>query len=178
MRRAEPGVALSGLPRTISTNTSVLILGTFPGTESLAARQYYKSDRNRFWTVMQYLLQVDMNVGYPERLAALSQRGIGLWDVLQSCQREGALDARIVQGTEVPNNFATFFARYAAVRIVCFNGKNAEQMYRRHVCQRHTTADPLEWVTLPSTSPVNTRYGIDRLCERWSVVRVALDVGC
>src|SRR6478672_7124744 len=114
-------------------NAEVLILGSMPGRASLAAGQYYAHRQNAFWRILCELLQIDASSAYEERAQALKSARIALWDVLQSCTREGSLDAAIERETQIANDFRTFFARHEKIRCVCFNGATAEACFARHV---------------------------------------------
>lgn len=96
----------SGLAPILSNNARLLILGSMPGQASLAAQEYYAHPRNLFWPLMQSLFQIDASAAYPQRLAALTARGILLWDVIQHCQRVGSLDSQIQTHSIQINNFA------------------------------------------------------------------------
>jgi hypoxanthine-DNA glycosylase len=132
----------------------VLILGSMPGVASLTAQQYYAHPRNSFWPIMGAIAGFDATTGYDERVHALTHAGIALWDVLQSCVRAGSLDSAIQAGTRVPNDFEAFFAAHPGIRLVCFNGAEAQQSYARHVLPDLNVAG-LHYVRLPSTSPAH-----------------------
>ncbi|MCI4431158.1 MAG: DNA-deoxyinosine glycosylase, partial [Burkholderiales bacterium] len=85
---------LVGLPPVIGRATRLVVLGSFPGAASLQAQQYYAHPRNQFWPILGALWQVDlMRMPYPQRLAEIRRRGLGLWDIYASCRRAGSLDA-------------------------------------------------------------------------------------
>ena len=87
---------LQGLPPVVSQNTVVLVLGSFPGGRSLAMGQYYAHPQNHFWRILQAVWPAHvLPDGYAQRLQWLLARGLGLWDVYASCEREGSLDTSI-----------------------------------------------------------------------------------
>lgn len=147
----------------------VLVLGSMPGAASLAAQQYYAHRHNAFWPIMAELLGVDRGAPYPERIAALQAAHIALWDVLQSCTRQGSLDARIAPGSEVANDFAGFFASRPKISRVFFNGAKAEASFRRHVLPG-LEAGPLQFCRLPSTSPAHAALSFAAKREAWRAV--------
>jgi len=73
--------------------STLLILGSMPGAASLAAGEYYAHPRNAFWTIIDSVFGVRRELPYAARMQGLSAHGIALWDVLQSCERAGSLDA-------------------------------------------------------------------------------------
>jgi hypoxanthine-DNA glycosylase len=113
-----------GLPPVLAHDTRVLILGSFPGEASLAAKQYYAHPRNHFWPLLGALLEAPLpTLPYRDRLALLRANRIGLWDVIVACERQGSLDGAIrnAQHGDIAR------ARRAApeLALVCFNGKTA-----------------------------------------------------
>jgi hypoxanthine-DNA glycosylase len=86
---------LTALPPVLREDTRLLILGSFPGAASLAARQYYAHPRNQFWPILGRMLGNPLpEQPYEDRIRCLLNHRIGLWDVYASCFREGASTRR------------------------------------------------------------------------------------
>lgn len=149
-------------------SATLLILGSMPGVASLAASQYYAHPRNSFWPIMARIVGFDMAAPYEVRVDALTRSGIAVWDVLQSCVRPGSLDSSIQPGTRVPNDFAAFFDLHRAIRVICFNGSEAQASYNRHVLPSVKNL-PVRHVRLPSTSPAHA-VGFERKLAAWRAV--------
>ena len=127
----------------------ILILGSFPGVMSLEKQQYYGHGRNQFWTILAALLDEPLPEDYDGRLAMLLAHRIALWDVLNSCQRQGSLDTRI--RNPQPNDLEGFLDQYQDIRHVFLNGATAEKLFERFF--GHLT---ISRTRLPSTSPAHT----------------------
>jgi len=140
-----------------------------PGQASLAAGQYYAHPQNAFWRIVADLLRCDRASPYPARVAALKSARIALWDVLQSCTREGSLDARIERDTQVANDFRTFFRKHGRIKHVFFNGAKAEACFRRHVLGKISTG-PIAYERLPSTSPANASVSYAHKLRAWRLI--------
>jgi hypoxanthine-DNA glycosylase len=112
-------------------DASVLVLGSMPGRASLAAQQYYAHPRNAFWPIMAAYCGIDPTAAYAERVTALLDAGIALWDVLGECRRSGSLDAAIEFDGARPNAIAALLDAYPRIRRVCLNGGAAATLYRR-----------------------------------------------
>lgn len=142
---------IHSFPPICRTDAKILILGSMPGEASLAAQQYYAHPQNAFWSIIGTLLNFEPNQPYANKIKYLLDARIALWDVLQSCHRQGSLDTRIKN--ETANDFASFFARHPAIETVFFNGTKAEASFNRHV---YSLAPPhLRYIRLPSTSPAH-----------------------
>lgn len=144
----------------------VLILGSMPGVASLQAQQYYAHPRNHFWPIMASLVGVDVALPYGQRVQALTASGVAVWDVLQSCVRPGSLDSAIQPGTRVANDFASFFNAHPAIRLVGFNGTEAEKSFKAYVLPGLQTAAAIRYVRLPSTSPAHA-IGFEKKLAVW-----------
>ena len=154
---------LHGLPPVIARGTRLVILGSFPGTASLAARQYYAHPRNQFWPLLSALWGVDLAaLPYAQRLATLRERGVGLWDVYASCIRAGSLDSAIEEAT--PNDLASLRRRAPRLKCVAHNGGESARFMRATA----TLGVPV--VRLPSTSPANASWSFDRKLAAWRAV--------
>lgn len=154
---------LTGLPPVIGPATCVLVLGSFPGVASLRAQQYYGHPRNQFWKILGVLWSLDlMAMPYADRLTFVRERGLGIWDVYASCERQGSLDADIRD--PVLNDFAAVQAQCAGLRAIAHNGGESF----RHA--RHTRTLGLPVYRLPSTSPANASWSFDRKLAAWAEV--------
>ncbi|MFP5467437.1 MAG: DNA-deoxyinosine glycosylase [Gammaproteobacteria bacterium] len=154
---------LTGLPPVIGPATRVLVLGSFPGVASLRAQQYYGHPRNQFWTILGSLWSLDlMAMAYVDRLACVRDRGLGIWDVYASCEREGSLDADIRD--PVLNDLSALLTHCRGLQAFAHNGGESF----RHA--RHTRALGLPVYRLPSTSPANASWSFDRKLAAWAEV--------
>lgn len=149
----------------------VLVLGSMPGARSLQLQQYYGHPQNAFWKIMGRLFGFDAaSMPYEQRLAALQDCGVALWDVLARCERTGSLDSAIVEDSMVANDFAAFFAAHPAIVRVCFNGAKAAQVFQRHVAAGLVLPRPIAFVRLPSTSPAHAGMPLDAKLAAWQAV--------
>ncbi|MEN9889760.1 MAG: hypothetical protein RLY78_55 [Pseudomonadota bacterium] len=141
-------MSLAGLPPLVDSGTQLLILGSFPGVASLTRQQYYAHPRNLFWPLLADLLGRPLvDLPYAQRLQALQDAHIGVWDVYASCRREGSLDSAIREA--VPNDLRGLVARLPALAGIAHNGAaSAREM-------RVTGTLGLPVWRLPSTSPAN-----------------------
>jgi hypoxanthine-DNA glycosylase len=149
----------------------VLVLGSLPGQVSLRRREYYAQPRNAFWPIMGALFGAGPELAYPLRAARLRRHGVAVWDVCHSAFRAGSLDAAIVAGSVTVNDFAHFYARHGSLRVVCFNGRAAETLYRRRVLPGLTgAAARLTLLALPSTSPAHATRPFAEKLAAWRLL--------
>ena len=143
--------------------SEILILGTLPSVKSRENNFYYGHKQNRFWKVIATLLKEPVPHTIEEKKAMLLARRIALWDVIQSCDIKGSSDSSIknVQPTDI----GMILEKTNITRIYA-NGNKAGQLYKRY--QFPVTG--IEAMVLPSTSPANAAWSLDRLCEAWRVI--------
>lgn len=162
---------LQGLPAQLDAHCRVLVLGSMPGAQSLAQSRYYAHPRNRFWPLMARLLRFDPALDYPARIAALKRSGVGVWDVIGQCVRNGSLDASIDRASIVPNPLPELLAALPEISVVACNGATAAQAWRRHIAPQLATSPRAPAVlALPSTSPANAAFTLARLERAWSAL--------
>ncbi len=156
---------LNGLAAQYNDKARLLVLGSMPGSVSLAQQQYYGHPRNAFWPIMASLLQFPLSLSYPERLAQLQQHGVALWDVIGCCQRRGSLDSAI--RAEQANDFTSLFARLPQLRAIAFNGAKAGQSFQRRVLPLTTLPPGISLLYLPSTSPAHASLSFQQKLLEW-----------
>ncbi|HET7773576.1 MAG TPA: DNA-deoxyinosine glycosylase [Burkholderiaceae bacterium] len=160
MQTAGAGRRQVGLAPVVHAHTRVLILGSFPGAASLAAQRYYAHPQNHFWFLLSAILNEPLiHWPYALRCERLLARGIGLWDVLGACQREGSLDSAIEAGE--PNDPAAVLGMAPRLERACFNGAFAQ-------AHQHVWADAgLQVLSVPSSSPANAGQRFDHKLAVW-----------
>jgi hypoxanthine-DNA glycosylase len=139
----------------IDTHTEILILGSMPGEQSLVKQEYYANNRNQFWNIIAGVFGWDKPlITYQNKIDLLKSNKIGLWDVFESCEREGSLDVNIKNG--VLNDFETLFKRYPKIRLILFNGGASYKSFKKQI----DVLDDITYLMMPSTSPAHTMaYG-------------------
>jgi double-stranded uracil-DNA glycosylase len=153
---------LRGLAPVMARDARVLILGSFPGEASLAARQYYAHPRNHFWPLLAALLDEPLtSLDYAERLVRLKRHGIALWDTIVGCERAGSLDTAIRNAER--GDAGRVRGAAPGVGLVCFNGKTAGRAEPLWQAAGYAT------LVLPSTSPAYTRPFAEKLAA-WRAV--------
>ena len=144
---------LESFPPLVGAAPRILILGNMPGVKSLEEQRYYAYPHNAFWRITAALFDFDAAAPYDERVTALTESGVAVWDVLKHCRRIGSLDSSVEPDSMVANDFEAFYAAHPTITRVYFNGAAAEKNYRRLV----TMSDARRYTRLPSTSPAHPR---------------------
>ena len=165
-------------PPIAKPNAETLILGSLPGRRSLEMQQYYAHPQNSFWKLIARIFDVETSMAYPRRVNVLTANRVALWDVLAAAERPGSLDSSIVQASVKANDFATFFRSHPRIRCVCFNGRKAEEMYRRFVFPGLPPEfATIQYVSLPSTSPAHAGMPFAEKLVRWKVIKNVAKAG-
>jgi TDG/mug DNA glycosylase family protein len=149
-----------------------LILGSLPGQRSLQMQQYYAHPQNAFWKLIGAIFEMETAAPYPRRVQVLQKNCIALWDVLAAAERPGSLDSSIVHASALANDFAKFFRAHPRIRRVFFNGRKAEEMYRRFVLPGLGEEFAcIRYESLPSTSPAHAGMTFAKKLDRWRRIK-------
>jgi len=153
-------------------DAELLILGSLPGRKSLEMQQYYAHPQNVFWKLITQILGADWPLPYARRVKILTSHRIALWDVLAAAERPGSLDSSIVHASALANDFVAFFRAHPHIRRVYFNGRKAEEMYRRYVLPGLSAEFAgLRYVSMPSTSPAHAGMTFAKKLESWKTIK-------
>ncbi len=153
-------------PPVIDESCRVLVLGSMPGEASLAAAQYYAHPRNAFWPILYRLFEGGApDADYDARLAFALKHRVAIWDMAETCVREGSLDSDIK--SPAPNALLRLLEQYPSVRALCFNGRTARALYDRLT---PGAAGDRILLDMPSTSPAYT-LRFDEKLARWREMR-------
>ncbi len=152
-------------PAISNKEAKVLILGTMPGVQSLKRNQYYGHNQNAFWKILFTIFEEPFSQDYEIRKELVLKHTIAIWDVLQTCVREGSLDSAIEQ--EVPNDFNAFLAAHPNIEYIFFNGQKAAHYFKKYV----TVSEKYKLHTLPSTSPAHASLSFELKKEAWQIIQ-------
>ena len=150
-----------GFPPFYCADSRLLILGSFPSVKSRAQAFFYGHPQNRFWPVMARLCGEDTPLTVPERAAFLERNRIALYDVLEACTIVGSSDSSI-RDVE-PAELRPILDGSQVGRHIFVNGKTAARLYEKYLLP----SLGIEATCLPSSSPANAVFSLDRLTEVW-----------
>ena len=140
--------------------SEILILGSFPSVKSRESNFYYGHPQNRFWKVIANILETEIPQTIEEKKMLLLSNKIAIWDVIASCTIEGSSDASIKN--VVTNDFSGIIKNSKIINIFV-NGTKAYELYRKYAEDK----TGIKAVKLPSTSPANAAWNLERLCKEW-----------
>ena len=142
----------------------VLILGSFPSVKSREQQFFYGHPQNRFWKVVAAVFDQEPPVSIPEKKELILNHGLALWDSIASCVVTGSSDASIREVR--PNDLRRILDACPIERIYC-NGRKSHEIYCRYILPELGR----EALCLPSTSPANAQWSMEKLIAAWSVLR-------
>lgn len=145
-------------------NSEILILGTLPSVKSREQHFYYGHKQNRFWKVIAALYGEAVPVTIEEKKEILLKHHIALFDVIAECDIAGSSDSTIKN--VVPTDLSVIL-KQAPVREIFANGNKAYDLYMKYSYEK----TGMEAVRLPSTSPANAAFQMERLLQSWKVIR-------
>lgn len=153
------------IPPLYDEHSEILILGSFPSVKSREAMFFYGHPQNRFWKVISAVFADKEPKTIEEKRKFLLSHHIALWDVICSCDIEGSADSTIKNVQ--PNDLSPILTT-ANIRQIFVNGKTAERYYNCYI--RPTIAR--DAICLPSTSPANAAWSIERLTDAWKIIKL------
>ena len=145
-------------------DSKILILGSFPSVKSRETGFFYGHPQNRFWKVIASLYNENVPAIIEEKKEMLLRNHIALWDVVASCEIRGSSDTSI---RNVKANDIKKLIQETSISRIYVNGKTAYKLYQKYL-EGHLG---MKAVVLPSTSPANAAYSLDRLLEEWKIIK-------
>lgn len=148
--------------------SKILILGSFPSVKSREQMFFYGHSQNRFWKVISHILNEKIPVTIEEKQALLLKNNIALWDVIAKCEILNSSDSSI---SNVVVNDLSVILKNTNIKYIYVNGKTAEKyynMYTKNIIKKDA-------ILLPSTSPANAAYSLEKLVEKWNIIKQGLD---
>lgn len=152
-------------PPVFDGECEILILGSFPSVKSRENGFFYGHPQNRFWRVTAAVFGEDIPTTTEEKRAFLLRNHISLWDVIASCEIEGSSDSKIRNA--VPNNISPLLENSKIGRVFT-NGGTAHALYTKYIEPQTGIAA----VKLPSTSPANAVWSIEKLTKAWQIINI------
>ncbi len=148
------------IPPFFDKDSTILILGSFPSVRSREQMFFYGHPQNRFWKVIAGVFDDDVPESISDKKDFLTKHHIALWDVIGECDIKGSSDASI---ENVVANDLSLIMNMANIQGIFVNGKTAEKYYKRYT----ENAVGQKAVCLPSTSPANAAWNLERLISDW-----------
>ncbi len=144
-------------------DSEILILGSFPSVRSRAQQFFYGHPQNRFWPLLASLLdeEIPQLEDIPAKKKILKKHHIAMYDSIESCEILGSSDAHIrnVVPADIPGILAG-----TKIDTICCNGAASYKYFMKY----HGDL-PLRILKLPSTSPANAAWSLERLKSAWTV---------
>ena len=147
-------------------HSTILILGSFPSVKSREEGFFYGHKQNRFWKVVSRVFEEEEPKTIEEKKALLLRNHIAVWDVIAGCDIEGSSDSTIKNVR--PNDLSTILDN-AQIKAIYVNGKTAEKYYKKYIEKSINR----KAVCLPSTSPANAAWSIEKLLDTWRGIKEA-----
>lgn len=160
----QPQKIIHPIPPLYDAESKILILGSFPSIKSREAMFFYGHPQNRFWPLLARLFGEDVPTSIEEKKSLVLRHRVALWDSIHSCTIVGSSDSSVRD--VVPNDLSVILDNSKVERIYC-NGALSHKMYTKYIYP--TTG--ITAVKLPSTSPANAAFNMDRLEKEWQVIK-------
>jgi double-stranded uracil-DNA glycosylase len=146
-------------PPLLDQNTRILFLGSFPSIASFEQAFYYAHPRNAFWPILEAIFDVRLETNQAKKAFCL-EKGIGLWDVIGSCERSNSSDTNLKNC--IPNDFEKLLREYPHIEALAFTGKKSHDLFMKFFKDLK-----IEKVLLPSTSPAHAAMTFEEKKESY-----------
>ena len=147
-------------PPLFDKDSRILILGSFPSVRSREMNFFYGHPQNRFWKVIAGIFDEKIPESIEEKKELILKHHLALWDVIAECEITGSSDASIKNARA---NDLSEILENASIEKIIVNGKTAEKLYIKYI----EPVTGMKAVVLPSTSPANAAWSLDRLISVW-----------
>ncbi|MBQ2973682.1 MAG: DNA-deoxyinosine glycosylase [Clostridia bacterium] len=151
------------IPPLFNEESKTLILGSFPSVKSREAAFFYGNPQNRFWAVIAEIYGYEKPQTVEEKKKLVLENKLAMWDVIQSCEIEGSADSTI---SNVTANDLSIILENSNVDRIFVNGKTAEKYYKKYTYPK----TGIKAFCLPSTSPANAAWNIEKLVDAWKII--------
>ena len=147
-------------PPLYDEESKILILGSFPSVKSREMKFFYGHPQNRFWKVIASIFDEKIPESIEEKKELILRNHLALWDVIAECEITGSSDASIKNAKA---NDLSEILDNAPIQKIIVNGKTAEKLYIKYI----EPVTGIKAVVLPSTSPANAAWSLERLVDAW-----------
>lgn len=152
------------IPPLFNEASKTLILGSFPSVKSREAMFFYGHPQNRFWRLMALLFEAEVPETVEEKTHLVLTHRLALWDTIHSCTITGSSDSSIRD--VVPNDLSVILDNSHVDRVFC-NGAASYKLYQKYIYPQ----TKLHAAQLPSTSPANAAWSMERLQKAWQIIK-------
>lgn len=164
-RRYNVNMVIHNIEPLFSKDSKTIILGSFPSVKSREAGFFYAHPQNRFWKVIAGVFGEEVPLTVAEKKSLILNNGLALYDSVYSCEISGSSDASM--RNVVPSDLKPI-VQNSKISKVFVNGRTAEKYYNKYSLKRIG----IECTVLPSTSPANAAWSLERLIDEWRVIKL------
>ena len=139
----------------IFKESRVLILGSFPSVKSREVDFYYGNKNNRFFKILEVIFDEKIGESKEAKIDFLRRHKIALFDVVKSCEIVGSSDSSL--SVKEVNDRGKLIENTDIEKIL-LNGKKAFEIFQKYI-----KIDKVKYFYIPSSSPANASFSLDRL---------------
>lgn len=151
------------IPPLYDKECTKLILGSFPSVKSREVQFFYGHPQNRFWKLIAELFNEEIPRTIEEKSELVLKHHIAMWDTIHSCTITGSSDSSIRD--VVPNDLSVILDNSRVTKIFA-NGAASYKLYQKYIFP----VTNIQAVKLPSTSPANAAFSLERLKQSWNII--------